>query len=433
MASAQDTQDISQAKIMHNHSHHEDETSNAQPRKGIALPMAGELPSALAAPTATDGVPFDLPTPVATGESATLAAMNAKLAGKKGKLYWKTFNELTDTPEFKSWVDEEFPNRASLMTVDRRKFLTISGAAFALAGLSGCRLLPQMKAVPYVRNPEEMIPGKAMMFTSTLMRAGYGFGVLVESHEGRPTKIEGNPNHPASLGATDVWAQAEILAMYDPDRAQTVKTNDEGSSWDEYLNAAHDAMKAANADGGAGLAFVSETITSPTLRAQRARLLAKYPNTTWVEYEPATRDNVYQGTKLAFGKPLSPVYHLDKAKVVVSLDSDFLLTDGNNSNVRLARDWATTRRVHVKNGDTDAVEMSRLYTFDTGYTITGASADHRFPVKPSQIDSIARAMYAGVAGNAPETVAAGVDANTMNAILKDVAANKGAVVVDCRR
>jgi MoCo/4Fe-4S cofactor protein with predicted Tat translocation signal len=361
--------------------------------------------------------------------NASLEAMNAKLAGKKGKLYWKTFEELAATEEFQQFVDDEFPNRASLMQVDRRKFLSLGGAAFAMAGLSGCRFLPQMKAVPYVRAPEEMVPGRALMYTSTMTRAGYGFGVLVESHEGRPTKIEGNPAHPASLGATDVWAQAEILSMYDPDRSQAVKSDDESASWEQFWTVAQAAMKAQAAGGGAGLAFLSETLTSPTLAAQRKSLLAKYPNARWVEYEPATRDNVYGGTKLAFGKPVSPVYRIQNAKVIVSLDSDFLLTDGNNSNVRYARDFADGRRLRLKGaGAGKTPTMNRLYAFDTGYTITGASADHRIAIRPSQLEAVARALYVAAVGG-PSDAPAGVDQKLFTALVKDLTDNRGAAVV----
>ena len=361
---------------------------------------------------------------------ATIAALNAKLAGKKGKLFWKTFEELSETPDFQKFVDDEFPNRATLLSVDRRKFLTLGGAAFAMAGLSGCRFLPQMKAVPYVRAPEEMVPGKPLMYTSTLTRGGYGFGVLVESHEGRPTKIEGNPAHPASYGATDVWAQAEILGMYDPDRSQSVMSNNEIASWDQFLAIAHDTMKAQTAGGGSGIAILSETVTSPTLVGQRKSFLAKYPAAKWVEYEPATRDNIYQGTKLAFGRPLSPVYQMKGAKVIVSLDSDFLLTDGNNSNVVYSRDFMSGRQIRTKGKSGVArPTMNRLYAFDTGYSLTGANADHRLPVKPSQVEGIARALYAAINGGTDTAAPAGVNRKVFDALVKDLKANVGAALM----
>ena len=358
----------------------------------------------------------------ATAKAARLTEMSTRLTGKSGKLFWKSFEELADTDEFKAWVEDEFPNRASLFQVDRRKFLTVSGAALAMAGLTGCRILPQTKAVPYVRAPEEMVVGKPLVFSSTLTRGGYGMGVLVESHEGRPTKIEGNPNHPASLGATDVWAQAEILNFYDPDRAQDVKTNDETASWDQFWGIARRALTSAGA-GGAGIALLTETVTSPTLIGLLKQFQTKYPASKWYQYEPLNRDNIYAGTTAFFGRPLSPVYKLDAAKVIVSLDSDFLLTDGNNSNVRYARDFAKGRRVRIAKAT-----MNRLYTFESAYTITGANADHHFGVKPSQIEGIARALNSAVSGG-DATAPSGVDAKVFAAVVSDLQANRGAAVV----
>lgn len=178
---------------------------------------------------------------------APLASMQAKLAGTKGRLFWRAFEQVAETPEFKEWIEDEFPNRASLLQANRRQFLTLGGAALAMAGLTGCRVMPQTKAVPYVRAPEEVIPGIALAYASTLTRGGYATGVLVESHEGRPTKIEGNPRHPASLGATDVFEQAEILTLYDPDRSQSVTTNGEISAWDNVVGVLRDATQIGRA------------------------------------------------------------------------------------------------------------------------------------------------------------------------------------------
>ena len=354
---------------------------------------------------------------------ANLGKMGARLAGKTGKAYWKSFDELAQTPEFEQWVDDEFPNRKSLLALDRRRFLTLGGAALGLAGLSGCRFLPAYEAVPYVRTPEELVAGKPLIYATTLPRAGYGMGVLVESHEGRPNKIEGNPRHPASLGATDVWGQAELLAMYDPDRSQSVVNLNEISSWDQFLGVVRRDLASRRANGGAGLAILTETITSPTLGAQMQALMAKYPQAKWHAYEPAGRDSVYAGTQAAFGQPLNPVYRLKNADVIVSLDADFLLTMPGS--VRYAKDFAAGRRVRKNNP-----KMNRLYAVESSYTITGASADHRFAVKPSQIEAVASALYNAVSGNggASEAVA-GMNAETFGALVADLQANRGRAVV----
>jgi len=136
---------------------------------------------------------------------AALEAMRERIAGRKGKLLWKSYEELAGTEEFKIWVEDEFPNRSTLLNVDRRTFLTLSGAAMAMAWLTGCRILPHEKVVPYVRAPEDLIPGKPLLYATTVSRRGYGVGAIVECNEGRPTKLEGNPRHPASLGSTLVW------------------------------------------------------------------------------------------------------------------------------------------------------------------------------------------------------------------------------------
>ena len=207
-----------------------------------------------------------------------LASMQAKLAGTKGRLFWRAFEQVAETPDFKAWIEDEFPNRSSLLQANRRQFLTLGGAALAMAGLTGCRIMAQTKAVPYVRAPEELIPGNAMVYASTLTRGGYAMGVLVESHEGRPTKIEGNPRHPASLGSTDVFEQAEILTLYDPDRSQSVIPNRETSAWDNVVGVLREVTRQADKNGGAGLHLLTDTVTSPLLASQIQQLLRRYPN-----------------------------------------------------------------------------------------------------------------------------------------------------------
>lgn len=343
--------------------------------------------------------------------------MQQKLAGKSGRVLWKTLDELAETDEFKSWVEDEFPNRADLLNIDRRQFLKVGGAALAMAGLTGCRILPQQKAVPYVRSPEDLVSGQSLAYATAFTRNGYALGVLVEQYEGRPIKVEGNPQHPASLGATDVFEQAELLNMYDPDRSQSVVHNGEVAAWTEFT----DALRKVRGNwAGGGLRILTGAVTSPTLTAQINTLLAKHPGAVWHAYDAVNRDNVYAGATIAFGRPVNPVYNLQNARVIVSLDADIFKTMPGN--VRLARDWADGRRVR----STEGGEMNRLYVIESSTTTTGASADHRYPVKPSEVETVARALYESVANNSTTTAQ---PVTWLAEMVADLRAGAGAVVI----
>lgn len=348
-----------------------------------------------------------------------LDAARAKLAGSRGKRYWRSLEELSDTPEFQAWLEDEFPNRRSLMEIDRRSFLKFMGASLALAGLAGCRgvFLDEQKVVPYVKAPEDLIPGKPLYYASTIPFYGYAFGVLVESHEGRPTKIEGNPEHPASLGAARSAIQAEILNLYDPDRSMVVLKGGDVGTWDGFLADLRPHLDKVKAAGGAGLVILSETITSPTLGDQIDELMKAYPKAQWFQYDPLAKDNRAIALRAGFGKPVEPVIDFSKAKVVVSLDDDLL--NDLRAGVRYARDLSSGRR--------PGGAMNRVYSFETTPTITGAFADHRWGVRPSDIPAIANAIAAGVKGGAQPATAVG--AKAVGAIVKDLLANKGAAIV----
>ncbi|GAB4456560.1 MAG: hypothetical protein OHK0029_14740 [Armatimonadaceae bacterium] len=370
-------------------------------------------------------------TPQAGSEKTrALDTLRAKLAGKQGKAFWSTFEELADTPEFREWLEDEVPNRASLVNVDRRRFLQIGASALAMAGLTGCRVLPPTRAVPYVREPEEMVPGVPLVYATTLTRNGYATGVLVESTDGRPLKVEGNPAHPASLGSTLVWEQAEILNMYDPDRSQSVRKQlgpgsalgiAEVASYDQALSEIRQALVNQAVNNGAGFALLTGNITSPTLVAQIRKLQRRFPQMRWVQYEAINRDNVYEASRLAFGRPLNPIYRLRNARVILALDADFL-SDLPGS-IRYAREFADGRRVRKANPS-----MNRLYSIESAYTITGASADHRLPVKPSEVEQVAQALYAALTGGAA-VAPASVPAAWLTALVNDLRANLGAAVV----
>lgn len=341
------------------------------------------------------------------------------MSDNKSQIF-KSYEELAQTEVYTRWLNDEFPDREGLLDVDRRDFLKLGAATMALAGLAGCRPLAEVRAVPYVRAPENQAMGHAYTYATTLSLSGYGRGVLVEQHEGRPTKIEGNPNHPSSLGSTDVWAQAEILNLYDPDRSQAVRRLADPASWDEHNTVLRDVLKTL--PGGEGFRLLTEVVTSPSLAAAIDAFLKLYPKAVWHQWQPINRDTVLQGTQLAFGKPLNPVYELSSAKIVVALDADFLMSMPGS--VRYARDWAETRRVRKS-----APKMSRLYSIESSYSVTGASADHRLPVKPSEIEAIARALYGKLTGGSSPQPLTESASKFVDALAKDLAANNGASVV----
>jgi MoCo/4Fe-4S cofactor protein with predicted Tat translocation signal len=333
------------------------------------------------------------------------------LAGFKKRLgpeYWRSLESLS-REDFEQVVETEFPAGALAMErgVDRRDFVKLMGASMALGGLAACNR-PAEKIVPYVRQPENLIPGQPLFFASAMPISGYAHGVLVESHMGRPTKIEGNPDHPSSLGATNSWMQASILGLYDPDRSQVVRHLGEISTWSEFLATLAPALK------GGGVRLLTQTITSPTLGAQIQQFLAQSPGAKWHQWEPAGGHNVREGLRSAFGTYSNAVYHFDKANVVVSLDSDFL--ERGPGHLRYARDFSSRRK--VRKGTTS---INRLYAIESGPTGTGSIADHRLAVRPSQVEAYARAITG--AGAAPD------HAEWIAALVRDLQKNRGASIV----
>src|SRR5262245_5042472 len=232
-----------------------------------------------------------------------------------------------------------------------------------------------------------MIPGKPLVFASPMSFGWVPGGLLVESHMGRPTKVEGNPDHPSSLGATDVLAQAAILGLYDPDRSQTVTQYGEIRSWGAFVSEMREALPRFRANKGAGLRVLTGTVTSPTLHGQLQRLLAEFPAAKWHQYEPVNRDSVRQGATLAFGTHVATRYTFEKANVVVSLDADFLSVGPGK--LRYTRDFTARRKVRDRQQ-----EMNRLYVVESTPSNTGAMADHRLPLRPAEIEAFALALAA---------------------------------------
>jgi MoCo/4Fe-4S cofactor protein with predicted Tat translocation signal len=243
-----------------------------------------------------------------------------------GPRYWRCLEELADAPEFLEVLGREFPREAVFRRdgMDRREFVALLGASLALAGLAGCTREPSEKILPFVRQPEGVVPGKPLFYATAVPDPDGAVGLLVKTVMGRPIKVEGNPKHPASLGTTDLFTQASVLSLYDPDRSQAVLQAGRPSTWSAFLAAVQSAMSGPPAKDGAGLRILTETVVSPTLAAQLEDLLRRWPRARWHAYEPVGRESVREGSRRIFGRDLEPRYHLDRADVVVSLDADFL-------------------------------------------------------------------------------------------------------------
>jgi len=346
-----------------------------------------------------------------------------------GKQYWRSLEELADSPAFQEFVVREYPQQAEEWhdPIERRTFIKLMGASLALAGLSGCVFQPPEKIVPYVKQPEEEVPGKALFFATAAPLLGAALPVLVRSNEGRPTKIEGNPDHPNNrpsdtvtnnlvqdprgFSATDIFTQASVLSLYDPDRSQTLTYREDIRTWTAFVGEMRTALDEQRAKQGAGIRFLTETIISPTVGAQMKELLQALPQAKWHQYEPANADNARAGAVLALGQPVNITYKFDLAERVLSLDSDFLSAIGASQ--RYAHDFMVKRSFTEENKG-----INRLYVVETTPTNTGAKADHEWCVKPSQFEGIARALLAGTGG--PEWVAA---------VAKDLNQHKGASIV----
>ena len=354
------------------------------------------------------------------------AAIRSRLADSGGRLYWRSLSELADTPDFREYLHREFPEQASEWNdpKGRRNFLKLMSASLALAGVGACTRQPPEQIVPYVRQPEDLVPGRPLFFASAIPLGGVARPVLVESHMGRPTKIEGNPEHPASLGATDMLTQAAVLGLYDPDRSQTVTYRGEVRPWSTFQAAIQASLAVQKATKGAGLRILTEPITSPSLSELVATVLQDYPQARWHQYDPVASDGGRLGLRQATGSASHAIYHLDKADVVVSLDADFLGV--GPSMVRYTRDFADRRRV-----TDDAKQMNRLYVIESSPTLTGAKAEHRLPIRSSDIEGFARSLAAGLGAGGGQAAAATspLAEKWLAAIAKDLQDHRGRSVV----
>jgi MoCo/4Fe-4S cofactor protein with predicted Tat translocation signal len=307
---------------------------------------------------------------------------------------WRSLESLHGPPEP---AGREFPPGAAEppQGLDRRHFLKLAGTTAALAGLAACKR-PAEKVMPYTHQPPDVKPGIPNAYATAWMHEGYAAGLVVTSWEGRPTKVEGNPDHPASLGATNHLAQALLVDLYDPSRVRGVKQRGVPRSFQAYLEAQREHASQLEATGGEGLWFLLEPSSSPTRRGLLERIRQRFPRARVETYHAVSRDNVYEGARLAFGRPLETRVRYDEARVVLSLDSDFL-TQGPFS-LREAREYARSRTP-------ERGTMSRLYVAESHYSVTGMNADHRFRLRPSEVERFALAVLGELAQQAGDRAA----------------------------
>lgn len=359
-----------------------------------------------------------------------------------GKVYWRSLDELAETPEFRALVDREFPylEASAGNGASRRGFLKLMGASVALAGLTGCRW-PKETIVEYARRPPGRIPGTPVTFATVRTINGVSTGLLVKSYDGRPIKVEGNPLHPASLGATDAQMQAAILEIYDPDRSPLPRHGKPGAAanpptpgdaWAACEKALHDLAASLKSSGGKGVCVLSEPSGSPTFDAVRGRLQSIAKDLAWFEYSPVPLENEAAGTALAFGSAQVPQLHFADAASIVAFDCDFLLT--HPASLRYMRDFAKGR---MGAGG----KMSRLHVVETNLSLTGSNADHRYAERladvPARLAQLAAELVrAGLALPDPAKSAAAKFATIgakppayLAEIAKDLLASKGHSIV----
>ncbi len=341
---------------------------------------------------------------------------------KSAPEFWRTLAE-KDGANLDELVGDEFASRLPepLDAVERRAFLKLMGASLALAGMAGCTRQPAEQILPYVRQPEGIVPGRPLYFATAMTLGGRATGLLVESHEGRPTKVEGNPAHPASLGATDVFAQAALLDLYDPDRMQTLTNVGEILPWSAFIGAMRTVATTQQAIKGAGLRILTETIASPTLAAQLEDILARFPAAVWHQWDTASEMNAAAGLRMAAGSAASVHYNIERAAVIVALDAD--LFGCGAGHLRYSREFARRRRPEGPG--------CRMYAAESMPTTTGAKADHRLVMRPSDIETLARALAAdlGMADVARGATLSSESQAWMAAVRADLRANRGASLV----
>jgi MoCo/4Fe-4S cofactor protein with predicted Tat translocation signal len=359
----------------------------------------------------------------------TLEQARARIAGQTGKTYWRSLDELADTPAFREAVQREFPAQAAewIDPVSRRGFLKVMSASLALAGLAGCTKQPDELIYPYVKEPEDLVLGRPVYFATAFPFPTGAVPLLVKSDAYRPIKVDGNPDHPVNRGSSDPLSQGSLLDLYDPDRSQRVMCRGEVRQFAAFLAVFRAMLSDKKASGGAGLYILSDTVTSPTLAAQWKTAQQNYPNAKWLQWDPVNRDSAYSASKTAFGDFYDVQYRLQDADIIVSLDADFLSGITHPGFLRLAADYAGRRKL-AQAGD-GGFSMNRLYAVESTPTTTGFKAEHRLALTPSEIVSFAAALAAAVGGGTPNAQAPESASKLLAAVAADLKAHAGKCVV----
>lgn len=326
-------------------------------------------------------------------EMASVSEIREKLEHlrneKSGAAYWQSLEELSQTKAFDAFMHKEFPRQAAPLefTLDRRNFVKLLGASMALAGLTSCvRPNPQEKIMPYVRAPESFIPGKPQFFASGIVQDGYAMPALIETHEGRPTKVEGNTEHPLAQGATDGHMQASILTMYDPDRSSHVRRSGAASDWASFTSEVQRHL--GNARAGR-VRLLTGPVTSLSLAAQIKTFLESHEGAVWHRYSPAYSDGKLAGAELAFGRAVDTHYHFDKVDVLLSLDADFL--EQGPAKIHYAKAFSKKRRINREHP-----ELNRFYALESTPTPSATIADNRYPLEAHKHETVMRAIAAAL-------------------------------------
>jgi molybdopterin-containing oxidoreductase family iron-sulfur binding subunit len=330
----------------------------------------------------------------------TLDQVRAKLKSTSGRSFWRSAEELSNTPAFTELLEREFPTQASewIDPTTRRTFLKLAGASMALAGLSGCTKQPDEAIYPYVKAPEDLVLSKPIYFATAHPFPTGAVPLIVKTDAFRPIKLDGNPEHPVTRGGSDAMTQGTLLGLYDPDRAQRITYRGETRAWPVFLEQFQSMLAIKKASGGQGLYFLSETVTSPTLAAQWKKAQAAYPQAKFIQWEPVNRDSARAASKQAFGDFYDAQYKLDQADVILSLDADFLTGITHPGFHRLAGDYARKRKLEQGQAST----MNRMYAVESMSTTTGMKAEHRLPLNAALIGPFAQALAAqlGASGGA---------------------------------
>jgi len=320
-------------------------------------------------------------------------------AAPSARTYWRTLDELAEMPEVAAQIEREIARTGrGLGVVERRQFLQLMAASLALGGLSGCGPEEERRQLlPYVEQPPGIVPGQARAYATALTERGYANGVLVTHQTGRPVKIEGNPDHPASRGAASATMQASILTLYDPHRSQSILHQSQITSWEAFVTAMVERRADWAKDHGAGLRLLTGTVTSPTVIAQIAALQRQFPALRWHQWEPLDRDEELHAAQIAFGRPLDFTYDLSQSEIIFAVESD--LISAAPGHLAYGRDLMAKRRPTEL---ADSGVMSRLYAIESTPTLLGAKADHRLAMTPPEIARslrhLAAALGAGPAG-----------------------------------